>query len=110
MVIYGEQGVVTSRKRQSNRREGISARRCARINALCLSRIIPATAATVAAVACATTNQHQGHTEDQNILEHCFPTRDRTPEAQFDYWLRLNEENGLRPEHSRYIALAECAE
>jgi hypothetical protein len=22
------------------------------------------------------------------------------PEAQFDYWFRLNEENGLRPKHS----------
>src|SRR5258708_5262517 len=26
-------------------------------------------------------------------------------EAQFDYWFRLNEENGLRPKHSRYIGL-----
>ena len=27
------------------------------------------------------------------------------PEAQFDYWFRLNEQNGLRPKHSVYIGL-----
>src|SRR6266436_6372753 len=70
-----------------NRREGVSASSCPRIDALCLPCIVPATstAATIAAVACAATTQHQEQRkEDQNILEHCFPPTPATkPTLQY---------------------------